>query len=96
MGRQRQSRSRVRFHRVHEEALARPATRGRYGFRFDSPLATVVGVCFATVAIAGALLGQSNALHIQAVGGPAEAVLGVGAIVIVAALWILTDDAFDR
>jgi len=65
-------------------------------FRIDSPLSKVVGLLFATVALGYVVVRQAWGFRIDALGGgPVEIALSVGAVLVLGALLILNDNAFE-
>jgi len=65
-------------------------------FRIDSPLSKVVGLLFATVALGYVVVRQAWGFRIDALGGgPVEIALSVSAVLVLGALLILNDNAFE-
>ncbi|WP_135363086.1 hypothetical protein [Halosimplex halophilum] len=66
------------------------------GFRIESPLAKAAGLLFATVALGYVVIREAWGFRIDALGsGPVEVALAVGAVLVVGALLVLTDNAFE-
>lgn len=67
------------------------------GFRLDSPLSEIIGLCFATLAGGYVVFRQALGFRLDAIGsGPVGIGLGILAVVVLAILMITTDNAFER
>jgi|GEM_PF-2243804 len=66
------------------------------GYGSDSTLSNVVGLLFATVALGYVVIRQAWGFRIDALGSDTAGIaVAVGAVIVVGALWIFTDDAFE-
>lgn len=66
------------------------------GFRLDTPLFKTVGLVFATVAFGYVVIREATGFRLDGLGGgPLGTALAVLAVVVLAVLWITTDNAFE-
>jgi len=66
------------------------------GFRIDSPLSRVIGLCFAALAGGYVVFRQALGFRLDAFGsGPVGTGLALLAVLVLAILMITTDNAFE-
>lgn len=65
-------------------------------YRIDPRLAKVLGLCVAVVVLGAVVFRQSMGFRLDELGGsPLQIALGVTVLIVVAAIWIFTDSAFE-